>query len=133
MIPDAPRKPIRWQYTLIVTAALFLLLWDPVNLWWNFHTVNVEVKSVRALCTAIGPIFLEVDECATLRQRHQNAANIAINPRTFVSFDYVSPVDGKTHTASLALEQNADGAPIAVGDRIDIDVSRKQLGLVRPR
>lgn len=126
----------RWQYGLIVLAVAFLLFWDPINHWINYETMTVEVTAVKPLCGAFAkasPIPLEIDQCDAIRERHGSKPEVDIRPRTFASFSYTSPADGKVHSASVIRDLNDAGKPIATGDRITIEASRKDPLVIRDR
>ena len=134
MAVGALMQVFRWQYGLIAMAVLFLVFWDPIDRWLNFETSQVEVTDVKELCAAFrkgSNIPLAIDACPSIRDHHAGRADIDIKPRTFVSFDYISPADGKTHDISIVRAHDDAGNPVTVGSRIQVWLSTRDPLVVR--
>ena len=130
----AVMQVFRWQYGLIAMAVLFLVFWDPIDRWLNFETRQVEVTDVKELCAAFrkgSNIPLAIGACPSIRINHAGRADIDIKPRTFVSFDYISPADRKAHSISIVRAHDDAGNPVTVGSRIQVRLSTRDPLVVR--
>lgn len=123
------KRKYYWQYALLIAALAYLFVLDPLRLWLKFDTATVTVTSVRQLCAAFEAgqnVPLNVDECPLVRTQYAGQSNIEIKPRTFVSFDYTSPADGKAYSTSMVRDKDDQGAPVAAGSRITVRLSTSE-------
>jgi hypothetical protein len=123
-----------WQYALLIGALVYFVL-DPMRLWWKFDAATVTVTSVRQLCAAFEKgkaMPLGVDECPLIEKQYAGKTDIEIKPRTFVSFDYTSPADGKPYSTSIVRDKDDQGNPLASGSRITVHLSTSDPLLVQP-
>lgn len=128
------RRKYYWQYALLIAALAYLFLWDPLRNWWSYETTSVEITAVQQLCAAFETgksIPLEIDRCDRLKDKTTGKAGIDVKPRTFVTFNYRSPVDQSTHSASIVRERDDAGQPIAVGSRLTVQLSRSESKVFR--
>ena len=126
------KRKYYWQYALLALALGYLFLWGPIHRWWVFETRTVEVTSVRALCAAFEidkSMPLDVDECDSVKAKMAGRTDIEIKPRTFASFTYTSPADGSIRTVSVVRDLDSAGKPIAVGSKLDVELSRNEAGV----
>ena len=130
----AKRRILRWQYGLILLAAVILFFWEPVNDWRNFEPQTVEVTSVQSLCIAFdkgSPVPREVGPCDAIKDKHGSDPTAEIRQQTFVAFDYTSPADGKVHSTKMVRDKDDAGQPIHAGSRITVRLSNKQAEIVK--
>jgi len=131
---DTKRRILRWQYGLILLAAVILFLWEPIHDWRNFEPQTVEVRSVQLLCVAFdkgSPVPREVGPCDAIKSEHGSDASVEIREQTFVSFDYTSPADGKVHSTKIVRDKDDAGQPIHAGSRIKIRLSKIHANVVK--
>ncbi|MDB5550491.1 MAG: hypothetical protein JWL86_475 [Rhizobium sp.] len=130
----AKRRILRWQYGLILLAAVILFLWEPIDDWRNFEPQSVEVTSVESLCTAFdkgSPVPREVGPCDAIKGKHGSDATAEIRQQTFVSFDYTSPADGKVHSTKIIRDKDDASQPIHAGSRMTVRLSKIHADVVK--
>lgn len=104
----------------------------------NYAPVQARVSHVEDLChiektaggqTSSADVACDVAESAV--KNHPKWLGAAVTYRIIVDYDYVSPVDGRTHSGRRQLSAWPGGRRIVRGDAFDIRASRIDPNLSR--